>query len=81
MTFHLVCWRFDKFSHFHGILVLYEYSGRGMTLFYITFTGVNECRDFTAIFPRIYCHFADFYGDFLAVAALVVCYDCVNASH
>jgi len=42
MTFHPNLLQFDNFSsYFHGILILYEYSRRGMTLFYTTFIDLH----------------------------------------
>ena len=72
MTFHLTFFSLTFFS-FHGILILYEQTGRVVTLFYTTFTDVIERRHFTVIFlifPRSWRDFADFCRYLLA--ALVI---------
>ena len=50
MTFRLNFFFSLTFFSFHGILILYEQTGRVVTLFYTTFTDVIERRDFTVIF-------------------------------
>jgi len=71
MTFHLFFLQYDKFFfiiffYFRGILILYEYTGRSMPVFYTSYTifiGVIGRRDFTIIcpiLPKSYRDSADF---------------------
>ena len=67
MTFHLIFGSLTIFPHFHGILILCEYSGRGTTHFYTTFYWC----DLTAIF--LILQEADVTADFYRVLGLLVC--------
>jgi len=75
VTFHPIFGSLTIFPHFHGILILYEYSGRGTTHFYTTFYWC----DFTAIF--LILQEADVTADFYRVLGLLVCLFIYSSIH